>query len=105
MSRWRCVAKLRSSASWGPNVFIKVPVTNTAGDSTAELVRTLSEEGVQLNITALMLPSQVEEVTAAVHDGAACFISVFAGRIADAGYDPLPIMPAVAGDHAGSSPR
>jgi transaldolase len=79
-------------ASWGKNVYIKVPVTNTEGTSTAELVRTLSEEGVQLNVTALMLPRQVEEVTKAVAHGAPCYISVFAGRIADAGQDPLPIM-------------
>ncbi len=79
-------------AEWGDNVFIKVPVTDTRGNSTAELVHTLSGEGVQLNITALMLPSQVKEVTDAVADGAPCYISVFAGRIADAGIDPLPIM-------------
>jgi transaldolase len=79
-------------AGWGDNVYIKVPVTDTKGNSTAELVRILSGEGVQLNITALMLPSQVEEVTAAVTNGAPCYISVFAGRIADAGIDPLPIM-------------
>lgn len=79
-------------AGWGANVFIKVPVTDTRGNSTAELVRALSGEGVQLNVTALMLATQVETVTAAVADGAPCFISVFAGRIADAGEDPLPIM-------------
>lgn len=79
-------------AAWGDNVFIKVPVTDTRGNSTAELVRALSGEGVQLNVTALMLPSQVETVTAAVADGAPCYISVFAGRIADAGVDPLPLM-------------
>lgn len=79
-------------AGWGDNVFIKVPVTDTKGNSTAGLVRTLSSEGVQLNVTALMLTSQVETVTEAVADGAPCFISVFAGRIADAGTDPLPIM-------------
>lgn len=79
-------------AAWGDNVFIKIPVTDTRGNSTAELVHTLSCEGVQLNVTALMLPSQVETVTKAVADGAPSFISVFAGRIADAGADPVPIM-------------
>ena len=79
-------------ASWGPNVFIKIPVTDTKGNSTERLVHALSLDGVQLNITALMLCSQVETVTAAVADGAPCFISIFAGRIADAGTDPLPIM-------------
>ena len=79
-------------AGWGDNVFIKIPVTDTRGASTADLVRTLSGEGVQLNITALMLPSQVQTVTDAVADGARCYISVFAGRIADAGVDPIPLM-------------
>ncbi len=79
-------------AEWGPNVFIKIPVTNTAGESMAPLVRELSEAGVQVNVTALMLPSQVETVTAALADGAPSFVSVFAGRIADAGVDPVPVM-------------
>jgi transaldolase len=79
-------------AGWGSNVFIKIPVSDTRGNSTAELVHTLSSEGVQLNVTALMLPSQVATVTEAVAGGAPCFISVFAGRIADAGVDPVPIM-------------
>jgi transaldolase len=82
----------RVIADWGPNVFIKIPVTNTQGDSTADLVRELSEDGVQLNVTALMLPSQVETVTKAVAEGAPCFISVFAGRVADTGVDPIPLM-------------
>lgn len=79
-------------ASWGSNVFIKIPITDTTGQPTAKLVEMLSHEGVQLNVTALMLPRQVEEVVAAVSDGAPCYISVFAGRIADAGIDPLPII-------------
>jgi transaldolase len=82
----------RVIAEWGPNVFIKIPVTNTMGHSTADLVRELSEDGVQLNVTALMLPSQVETVTKAVAEGAASFISVFAGRVADTGVDPIPLM-------------
>ena len=82
----------RVIADWGPNVFIKIPVTNTLGESTADLVRELSEDGVQLNVTALMLASQVETVTKAVAEGAPCFISVFAGRVADTGVDPIPLM-------------
>jgi transaldolase len=82
----------RVIATWGPNVFIKIPVTNTRGDSMAELVRELSEDGVQVNVTALMLTSQVETVTKAVAEGAPSFISVFAGRIADTGVDPIPLM-------------
>jgi transaldolase len=79
-------------ASWGPNVYVKIPVTTTAGESMAPLVRELSESGVQVNVTALFTTAQVELITAAVKDGAPSCISVFAGRIADAGVDPLPIM-------------
>jgi transaldolase len=82
----------RVIATWGPNVFIKIPVTNTQGESTAELVRELSEDGVQVNVTALMLASQVETVTKAVAEGAPSYISVFAGRVADTGVDPIPLM-------------
>jgi transaldolase len=83
-------AKLISS--WGSNVYTKIPVTSTDGSSTAALVRELSESGVQVNVTALMLPSQVEVVADALKDGAPSCISVFAGRIADAGIDPIPLM-------------
>mgnify|MGYP001794490616 CR=1 FL=1 len=79
-------------AAWGDSVFSKGPVNDTSGHSTEEPVHALSGEGVQLNVTALLLATQVETVTAAVADGAPCYISVFAGRIADAGVDPLPIM-------------
>ncbi len=83
-------AKLISA--WGPNVYVKIPVTTTNGESMAPLVRELSEEGVQVNVTALFTTAQVELITAAVKDGAPSYISVFAGRVADAGVDPLPIM-------------
>jgi transaldolase len=83
-------AKLISS--WGANVYTKVPVTTTDGTSTAPIVRELAESGVQLNVTALMLPRQVEVVANALKDGAPSCISVFAGRIADAGIDPIPLM-------------
>jgi transaldolase len=79
-------------ASWGPNVYVKIPVTTTSGESMAPLVRELSEDGVQVNVTALFTTAQVELITSAVADGAPSCISVFAGRIADAGVDPLPIM-------------
>jgi transaldolase len=79
-------------AGWGSNVYVKIPVTTTDGTSMAPLCRELSESGVQVNVTALFTPAQVEEVTQAVADGAPSYISVFAGRIADAGIDPLPIM-------------
>jgi transaldolase len=82
----------RTIAAWGENVYVKVPVTTTRGESLAEVVRDLSLDGVQVNVTALFLPAQVEEITAAVADGAPSCISVFAGRIADTGLDPVPIM-------------
>ncbi|HEY7960504.1 MAG TPA: transaldolase [Solirubrobacteraceae bacterium] len=82
----------RTIASWGENVYVKIPVTTTAGSSLAPLARELSEDGVKVNVTALFTTAQVELITAAVKDGAPSCISVFAGRIADAGIDPLPIM-------------
>jgi transaldolase len=82
----------RHIAAWGENVYVKIPVTTTDGTSMAPLVRELSEEGVKVNVTALFTPRQVEEITAAVAEGAPSCISVFAGRIADAGVEPLPVM-------------
>jgi transaldolase len=79
-------------AAWGDNVYVKIPVTTTAGESMAPLVRELSEEGVKVNVTALFTTAQVELITEAVKDGAPSYVSVFAGRIADAGVEPLPIM-------------
>jgi transaldolase len=79
-------------AGWGENVYVKIPVTTTAGESMAPLARDLSADGVQVNVTAMFTPRQVAEVTEAVAGGAPSFLSVFAGRIADAGVDPIPIM-------------
>ncbi len=79
-------------ASWGENVYVKIPVTSTSGESMAPLARELSEEGVKVNVTALFTTAQVELIAGAVRDGAPSYISVFAGRIADAGVDPVPIM-------------
>ena len=79
-------------ASWGDNVYVKIPVTTTSGESMAPLVRELSEGGVKVNVTALFTQAQVELLTAAVRDGAPSCLSVFAGRIADAGIDPVPLM-------------
>jgi transaldolase len=79
-------------ASWGENVYIKIPVTTTTGEAMAPLVRELSESGVKVNVTAVFTTAQVELLTAAVKDGAPSYVSVFAGRIADAGIDPQPIM-------------
>lgn len=79
-------------ASWGPNVYVKIPVTNTRGEWTDSLVRELSNEGVQLNVTALMTAAQVDRVAKALAGGAPSNISVFAGRVADTGQDPVPLM-------------
>jgi transaldolase len=79
-------------ASWGQNVYVKIPVTSTTGESMAPLARDLSESGVKINVTALFTPGQVELIAVAVADGAPSYISVFAGRIADAGVDPIPII-------------
>jgi transaldolase len=84
----------REIASWGENVYVKIPVTNTRGESAADLVRRLSHAGVKLNVTALLPLAQVRDVVAAVAGGAPSCISVFAGRIADTGYDPVPLMSA-----------
>ncbi len=79
-------------AAWGENVYVKIPVSTTSGESMAPLVRELSESGVKVNVTALFTTAQVELLTTAVKDGAPSYLSVFAGRIADAGVDPVPIM-------------
>lgn len=79
-------------ASWGTSVFVKIPITDTKGNSTADLVRRLVTKGVQVNVTALFTPQQVETVAAVLEPELPSFVSVFAGRIADAGQDPIPIM-------------
>ena len=82
----------REIAAWGDNVYVKVPVTNTRGAATTDLVRELAAGGVKLNVTALCTLDQVREVARALAGGAPSVISVFAGRIADTGRDPIPLM-------------
>ena len=79
-------------AGWGGNVFVKIPVSNTRREPSSELVGKLSKTGVKLNVTALMTLEQVRNVTAALDANTPSYISVFAGRIADTGRDPVPIM-------------
>ena len=79
-------------ASWGGNVNVKVPVTNTRGEFAGPLISRLAREGVFLNVTALMTTGQVERVVDALKGSTGAFVSVFAGRIADTGRDPMPIM-------------
>jgi len=87
-------SQARRIASWGVNVYVKIPVTNTQGESALPLVRKLAKAGVQQNVTALMTLAQVRDVTAALGAGPPACISVFAGRVADTGRDPVPMMAA-----------
>jgi transaldolase len=84
----------RTIASWGDNVFVKIPVTDTRGQPSADVARRLSAAGVKLNVTALMTAEQVAMVAEWLANGPAAFVSLFAGRVADTGRDPLPIMSA-----------
>lgn len=79
-------------AGWGENVYVKIPITNTKGETTFELVRALSKEGIKVNVTAILAYEQVAHILPALKDTRGAYISVFAGRIADSGRDPLPIM-------------
>src|SRR5215207_3633054 len=84
----------RRIASWGENVYVKIPVTNTKGESAAKLIRSLVDDGVKLNVTALMTLRQVHSVAESLAGTPSSYVSVFAGRVADAGVDPLPLMSA-----------
>lgn len=79
-------------ASWGKNVKVKIPVTNTKGEFTGPIIKSLSATGVQLNITAILTLDQVRNVGAALHADTPAIVSVFAGRVADTGIDPVPHM-------------
>jgi len=79
-------------ASWGDNIFVKIPVTNTRGEFSGPIIRRLSGRGVKVNVTALMTAKQVAEVSHCLSPHTQSFVSVFAGRIADTGRNPMPIM-------------
>ena len=79
-------------ASWGPNIYVKIPVTNTGGQSTAPVIAALSAAGVKVNVTAVFTLQQVAAATQALADKTPSIVSVFAGRIADTGRDPVPMM-------------
>jgi transaldolase len=79
-------------ASWADNVYVKIPVTNTKSESSAELIHDLSNQGVKINATALMTLDQVKTISNALNQNIPNYISIFAGRIADTGRDPVPIM-------------
>jgi transaldolase len=82
----------RKIASWADNVYVKIPITNTEGMSSLDLARRLTNEGVKVNVTALMTNEQVDAAAEALEGGSPAFVSVFAGRIADSGLEPEPIM-------------
>ncbi|HKB79909.1 MAG TPA: transaldolase [Thermoanaerobaculia bacterium] len=82
----------RQIATWGGGVFVKIPITNTRRESSVDLIRRLSAAGVKLNITAILTLDQVRGVVEAVDAGTPAIVSVFAGRIADTGRDPVPLM-------------
>jgi transaldolase len=87
----------REIATFGDNVYVKIPITNTKRESALPLVKTLSQAKVKLNVTAIFTLQQVEQTAAALKGGAPAVVSVFAGRIADTGRDPMPLMRAASG--------
>jgi transaldolase len=82
----------RKIARWASNVYVKIPVTNTRREPMFNLIRRLSSDGIQVNATALLALEQVRHVAQALKGGAPSYISVFAGRVADTGRDPIPLM-------------
>jgi transaldolase len=79
-------------SSWGDNVFVKIPVTNTKGLSSYKLINKLSNEGIKLNVTAVLLQDQVNNIVKSLNKKTRSIISIFAGRIADTGRDPIPLV-------------
>lgn len=85
-------AQAREIATWGQNANVKIPATNTKGESSAPLISRLSADGIVLNITVLFTVARVKEITDALDAAAPAILSVFAGRLADVGIDPIPVM-------------
>jgi transaldolase len=81
-------------SQWGPNVYVKIPITNTRGESSYDLVRRLAGHDVKLNVTAMLPLDQIVHILRALENAASAYVSIFAGRIADTGRDPVPIMAA-----------
>jgi transaldolase len=82
----------REIATWGKNLYVKVPISNTKGESTAPILESLSKDGIKINVTALMTEAQVMSTVEALSADVPSYISVFAGRVADTGIDPIPLM-------------
>ncbi len=85
-------SQAREIATWGQNIYVKIPITNTLGESSAPLIERLSNAGIKVNVTAIMTMQQVFEVIPALKNSPGAYVSIFAGRIADTGRDPLPVM-------------
>jgi transaldolase len=79
-------------AAWGENVYVKIPITNTKGVSTSRVVSSLADQGIKVNVTALMTARQVKQIAESLNPDIPSYISVFAGRVADTGVDPIPLM-------------
>jgi transaldolase len=79
-------------SSWGENVYVKIPIMNTRGESSAQLIKSLVNKGIKVNVTAIMTMEQVQTVIDSLSINTESYISIFAGRIADTGIDPLPFM-------------
>jgi transaldolase len=86
------IDQAREIASWGKNVNVKIPITNSGGEDTDSAIKALSDEGIHLNITAILETEQVERALKVLNPACKAYISVFAGRIADTGRDPIPTM-------------
>jgi transaldolase len=86
------LAQAKLVKEWGRNVYVKIPIVNSRGESTIKLIKQLSADGVNLNITAILTREQALAAIEATQDCPSAFISIFAGRIADTGRDPLPLM-------------
>ena len=84
----------RKIAGWGQNVYVKIPITNTRREPSLDLVRRLTESGIKINVTAILTLDQVSDICLVLRGGAPAYVSVFAGRIADTGRDPVPVMAA-----------
>ena len=82
----------REIASWGEHVYVKIPVTTTRAEFSGSLIQRLTRDGIKVNVTALMTPAQTRDVAACLTPGVPSCVSVFAGRVADTGRDPLPVM-------------
>ena len=82
----------RKISTWGKNVFVKIPITNTKSEKSKKLIKKLSDEGIKLNITAIFTESQISDTISSLNPEVSSIISIFAGRIADTGIDPIPYM-------------